>query len=144
MNEDKATRYQRLKRQASVVSLIASLLFLGGLIITGWSAALRDLAEAAAGRLAPGALHAAATVLCYVVLLAIVNEAIGLPLAFYSGFALERRYGLSNETFAAWLRDQAKSFAIGLLLGGGAAELVYWLIRVHAPRSPVGGYALAP
>ena len=41
MNEDKATRYQRLKRQASVVSLIASLLLLGGLMLTGWSAALR-------------------------------------------------------------------------------------------------------
>jgi STE24 endopeptidase len=142
VNEDKATRYQRLKRRASVVSLIASLLFLGGLIVTGWSAALRDLAEAAAGRLASGALHAAATVLCYVVLLAIVNEAIGLPLAFYSGFALERRYGLSNETFAAWLRDQAKSFAIGLLLGGGAAELVYWLIRVSPDRWWLSGGAL--
>jgi STE24 endopeptidase len=142
VNEDKATRYHRLKRQASVVSLIASLVLLGGLIFTGWSAALRDLAEAAATRVAPGALHAAATVLCYVVLLAIVNEAIGLPLAFYSGFALERRYGLSNETFAAWLRDQAKALAIGVILGGGAAELIYWLIRVSPDRWWLPGGAL--
>ncbi len=142
MNEDKATRYHRLKRQASVVSVIASVLLLGGLILTGWSATLRDLADAAAGRIAPDALHAAATVLCYVLLLALVNEAIGLPLAFYSGFALERRYGLSNETFAAWMRDQVKSFAIGLLLGGAAAELIYWLIRVSPDWWWLSGGAL--
>src|SRR5262249_34337608 len=57
-----------------------------------------------------------------------------LPLAFYSGFLLERRYGLSNETFGGWLLDQAKSFAIGIVLGGGAASLVYWLIRQSPDR----------
>jgi STE24 endopeptidase len=142
VNEDKATRYHRLKRQASIVSLITSVLLLGGLILTGWSAMLRDLAEAAGDRLAPDALHAAATVLCYVVLLGAINEAFGLPLAFYSGFALERRYGLSNETFAGWMRDQAKSFAIGLLLGSGAAELIYWLMRVSPDRWWLSGGAL--
>jgi STE24 endopeptidase len=55
-------------------------------------------------------------------------------LAFYTGFVLERRYGLSNERFGAWLKDQAKSFAISLVLGGGAAVLIYALIR----RSPSG------
>jgi STE24 endopeptidase len=142
VNEDKASRYHRLKRQASLISLTVSVLVLGGLILTGWSASLRDAADAAAGRLAPGRLHAAATVLGYVILLAAINEAIGLPLAFYSGFALERRYGLSTETFAAWLRDQAKSFAIGLLLGGGAAELIYWLIRVSPDTWWLSGGAL--
>jgi Zn-dependent protease with chaperone function len=130
VNEDKATRYHRLKRRASIVSVIASVLLLGGLILTGVSATLRDLAESAARHLAPDALRDPATVLCYVVLLAAINEAVGLPLAFYSGFSIERRYGLSNETFAGWMRDQVKSFAIGLLLGGGAAELIYWLMRV--------------
>ena len=47
-----------------------------------------------------------------------LNELGSLPLAFYSGFILERRYDLSNETLGAWLRDQAKSFGIGLLLAG--------------------------
>jgi Zn-dependent protease with chaperone function len=142
VNEDKATRYHRLKRQASVASLAISVTLLGGLLLSGWSAALRDAAGAGAAGFASGALHAPATVLLYVVLLAIITEAVGLPFAFYSGFALERRYGLSNETFAGWLRDQAKSFAIGLLLGCAAAELIYWLIRVSPDRWWLPGGAL--
>ena len=134
MNEDKATRYHRRKRQASVAAVVVSALLLGGLIPSGWSAAMRDAAVAAAARVAPGALQAPTIVLVYVVLLALINAAVGLPLDFYSGFALERRYGLSNETFGAWVRDQAKSFAIGLLLGGAAAELIYWLIRLSPDR----------
>jgi STE24 endopeptidase len=65
-------------------------------------------------------------------LLTAVNEIVALPLAFYSGFLLERRYNLSTETLTAWLRDQAKSFGVGLALAGAAAEAIYWCIR----RSP--------
>jgi len=129
VNEDRATRYHRLKRQAGIVSVALSSLVLGGLVAAGWSAALRDAAEAAARRAAPHALFAASTVFLYVVLLSVIKETIGLPLAFYSEFLLERRYGLSNETLAAWLRDRAKAFAVGLVLGGGGAELIYWLMR---------------
>ncbi|PYQ79701.1 MAG: hypothetical protein DMG03_25090 [Acidobacteria bacterium] len=120
MNEDKATRYNRLKRRVTVVSLIATVGLLVALLATGWSLALRDAARS--------------NVLAYVALFSIVNEAVGLPLAFYGGFLLERRYGLSNETFARWLLDQAKSFGIGLALGGGAAWLIYSCIRFSPER----------
>jgi len=142
VNEDKATRYHRSKRRASVVSLATSVAVLGGLVVTGWSVALRDAAGAAAARFAPHSLTAPATVLFYVAFLAIVNEAVGMPLAIYSGFALERRYGLSNERLNGWLRDQAKALAIGLVLGSAAAELIYWLIRTSPDRWWLSGGAL--
>jgi STE24 endopeptidase len=123
VNEDRAARYQRLKRRASVASVLWSAALLGGLIVSGGHLALRNVAE----RLIP-----AVPELGYVALLSLLSEAGGLPLAFYSGFLLERRYGLSNERVGAWAADQAKSFAVGLLLGGGAATIVYWLAR----RSP--------
>ncbi|MCU1383486.1 MAG: hypothetical protein JWL71_2183 [Acidobacteria bacterium] len=128
MNEDKATRYQRLKRQASVVSVLWGVLLLGGLAATGAATALRDLAGRLAG-VFPASWHAPATVLCFVVLLSFLNEIAGLPLGFYSGFHLERQYELSKDTLGGWLADQAKSFAIGIVLAAGAAELVYALIR---------------
>ena len=128
VNEDKATRYQRLKRQASIVSLAWGVLLLVGLLWAGWHVTLRDLAALAAG-VVPTSWQAAATVFCFVVFLSVLNEVGSLPLGFYSSFFLERRYGLSNETFGAWLRDQAKSSGIGLVLAGGAAELIYWCIR---------------
>jgi STE24 endopeptidase len=130
VNEDKATRYHRLKRQGSVVSMLWGVLLLGGLSATGWSAGLRDLSGRLTGGAGPGAGHAAAVVLIFVVLLSLLNEVVALPLAFYSGFVLERQYDLSKETLRGWLGDQAKSFGIGIILAAGAAELIYACIRL--------------
>ena len=130
MNEDKATRYHRLKRRASVVSVVSSVALLSALFATGASAALRAAAERLGAGASP-ALHPFLVVLIYVVFLTVLNEAVGVPLAFYSGYFLEHRYDLSKQTIGGWLADQAKSFGIGILLGAGAAELVYALIRAY-------------
>jgi STE24 endopeptidase len=134
VNEDKATRYQRLKRRGSVASMLWGVLLLGGLTATGLSASLRNAAEAIAGPIAPGSWHATGTVLFFVVLLSLLNEIVALPLSFYSGFLLERQYELSRETLGGWLRDQVKSFAIGVILAGIGAELVYGFIRLSPER----------
>jgi STE24 endopeptidase len=133
VNEDKAARYHRLKRRVSLASLAWSVLFLGGLLATGASLALRGWAENLA-RVGPALLVSASTVVFYVAGLTFISEIGSLPLAFYSTFVIERRYGLSNESLGAWLKDQAKSLAIGLVLGAGAASIIYVLIR----RSPDG------
>lgn len=128
MNEDRASRYQRLKRRAGLVSLAWSVVLLAGLLATGLSASLRDGADALATPL-PAAWTAAATVVFYVAGLIFITELSSLPLAFYGGFVIEQRYGLSKEHIGGWLKDQAKSLAIGLILGAGAASLVYGFIR---------------
>jgi len=130
LNEDRSARYHRLKRQASVVSLVWSVGLLAGLVLSGWNTSLRDVAE----RWLP-----AAPVLGYVIILSSLNEIVGLPLSFYSGFLLERRYELSHERLGSWLGDQAKSFGVGLVLGGGAASLIYFCIRV----APDGWWLIA-
>ena len=91
-------------------------------------------AESAAGRVSNAGSLPGLTVVAYVVLLTLLNEVGALPLAFYSGYLMERRYGLSNETVAGWALDQMKSLAVGLLLGGGAAALIYFLIRLSPER----------
>src|SRR4051794_37799565 len=110
--------------------MLWTVVLLGGLVATGWSAALREAAERIGGGVAPASWHAAATVLVFVVLLSILHEVAGLPLAFYSGFLLERQYDLSKETLGGWLGDQAKSFGIGVTMAAIAAELVYAFIRL--------------
>ena len=153
MNEDKATRYHRLKRQAGAASVLWSVLLLAGLLWSGWSLALRSLAEALAWSLTPSwasdvspssvasgfsrtaaAWSGAVTVIAYVSLLSLVHEIGSRPVAFYSGFLLERRYELSNERIGRWMRDQVKSLAIGWLLACGGALVVYALIAVSPER----------
>jgi STE24 endopeptidase len=130
VNEDKAAKYQRLKRRASLLSVLWSVALLAGLLFTGWNVSLRDAASS---------LLPFAPVLAYVFLLSLLHEIVAVPLGFYAGFLVERRYGLSNERIGAWLLDQLKSFGLGWLLGGGAAVLLYALIR----RSPDGWWLSA-
>ena len=134
MNEDRATRYHRLKRQASILSLVWGVVLLAGLLAGGLSVGLRNIAFAVAGRVLPRMWAPALAVPIYVVLLIFINELASLPLGFYSGFVLERRYGLSTERVGAWALDQIKSLALSLLLAWGAVGLIYGLIRLSPER----------
>jgi len=110
VNEDKATRYNRLKRRTALLSLALSAAFLVLLLITGASVAIRDRTGSLAG---------------YVVLVALLHETLAFPLALYGGFLLERRYGLSTISVRAWLRDHVKALAIGLVFSLFAAGVLY-------------------
>jgi STE24 endopeptidase len=134
VNEDKATRYNRLKRQVGIVSLGWSIVFLAALVLTGASVALRNGTEALAQAVVPpGAVRAVAVAL-YVIVVALLHEIGSLPLAFYGGLVLERRYGLSRQPAGAWLGDQAKALALSIVLGVGAASILYFFIH----RDPSG------
>jgi STE24 endopeptidase len=134
MNEDKASRYHRLKRQAQAASLVWAVALLTMLVATGLTLRLRSVADHAAPGTPGSVVSGLVSVLVYVLLLSLINEAGSLPIAFYSGFLLERRFGLSTEPLSAWLRDQGKSFALGLLLAGPAAAVVYRLIAWSPDR----------
>jgi STE24 endopeptidase len=133
VNEDRAARYQRLKRRAGVASLAWTVVILAGLLWTGLSVALGTVAEGWAS-FAPRGWADAMAVVVYVIGLSLIGEIASLPFAFYGGFVLEHRYGLSNERIDGWLKDQVKSLAISVLLGVGAASLVYRFIRLSPAR----------
>ena len=123
MNEDRSSRYHRLKRQADIASAVWSVALLAGLLVTRASVAMRDLAG-----------QSALAIVYYIAFLLLLNEAGSFPLAFYSGFVLERRYGLSQEPLGRWLLDQLKSLGIGLLLLSIGAAIIYWLIGLSPDR----------
>jgi STE24 endopeptidase len=128
VNEDKSVRYQRLKRRADLASLVWNAALLVAVLASGATVALR----AAAQSLASGSPLLSRV--AYVVVLMAILELASLPLAYYSGYLLERRYGLSTERLAAWLADQGKSFAIGAVLGSGAVSILYPLIGASPER----------
>lgn len=130
MNEDKSSRYHRLNRRVSVLSGVASLALLAGLVVTGASATLRDwCVVTVAGFTGNDSLRPTLAVVLYVFALAVSAECVALPFSFYRGFALEHRYGLSTETVLHWSRDHAKAALIGLTFAEVAATLVYAALR---------------
>ncbi len=116
-------RYQRLKLRAGICSLILSLAALTFMALAGGPYLDRFVKEKAfayasgseewtwvAGnnwlRLAVlGFLYAAGM------------EVLTLPLDFWSGFILEHRYQLSNQTFLRWIWRRIKSYLVGGPLG---------------------------
>jgi STE24 endopeptidase len=127
-NEDKATRYQRLHRRAALggTALGAALLVL--LLVAGWSEGLRHAAASAAGS------SFTLTVVFYVVAVTLLSEMVQLPLAFYQGVTLERRYGLSTQATARWWLDRLKAEAVGLPFAVAGALVVWWLLRLSPER----------
>ena len=127
MNEDKASRYHRLKRRSAVASVGLTAVMLGGLLVSGGSVALADIARVVAQTRTDSSPLAVAV---YVLILGSLHEALALPLAFYHGFFLDRRYGLSSEPIGAWLRDHAKAIALGAVLAIAGAEIVSAALRM--------------
>jgi len=128
INEDKATRYHRLRRRASVLATLTQTLCLLLLLVSGASALLRDSVIATVGR---GLIPLVAV---YVAVVALILDVATLPWAFYTGVTLERRYGLSTESTARWWLNHLKSTAVALVFFVVAALLVVSLARWSPQR----------
>jgi len=62
-----------------------------------------------------------------------------LPFTIYQDYVREHHYGLSNLTFSAWVGEQLKGLAIGLLLGALMISLLYRIARWAPRKWPVLG-----
>lgn len=133
MNEDRASRYHRQRRRATILSLLLTAALLVALVISGASIALRDWAESLGGSPADGLSGYLIACALFASVLFALEEVLGFPLAAYRGYALEHRYGLSREAFRDWCRDHAKAAAIGLAFTVVAALAVYTAIHM-TPR----------
>jgi len=132
-NEDKATRYHRLRRRASLAGSGSVVVLLMGLMMTGGSAWL-----GAALRQFTGESLLLTTAL-YVTSIVLLIDLVQLPFAYYQGMTLEQRYGLGTQTAGGWWLDRAKASGLGLVLTVGAALVVWGLM----PWMPVLWWVVA-
>ncbi len=131
MNEDKSTRYHRLRRRADVLGTAVAGLILLGLSISGAALRLREAAAAVAS-IFPSGLEEPVTVALMTIATLLLLQLVEWPFAFYQGFLLEHRYGLSTQSVGHWLADQVKGVTLGIGLGVAAATVVFAAIR-HWP-----------
>src|SRR5215470_7503084 len=120
-----ARQYSRIRRWISVADTTLGIAFLVVLLATGWTGDLRDFA------LRLGHEYYGLALFLYVLFLTLISKAISLPLDIYS-FNLEHRFHLSNQHAPAWILDEIKGWAVGLVLATLLAQLVYCIIRSAA------------
>src|ERR1700722_6736940 len=86
------------------------------------SVRMRDLAERIT-RFRP--LQTAIYWVQFIVLVTVVT----FPLTIYEGYIREHKYGLSNQAFGQWMRDQAVVLVIGIVLGAIFMVPLFGLVR---------------
>jgi STE24 endopeptidase len=121
--------YANTKVVLALVEPVFSILILAVFLFSGFSARLRDVARTLGHR-------RYVQVLVYFTLFSILLFAVFLPLAWYSEFALEHQYGLSNQRFLEWLTDDLKqlAFSIGIFGVLPILALAYRALQRH-PRT---------
>ncbi len=97
------------------------------LLHTGASRRMRDFAERAT-RFRP--LQTA----LYWTMFIVATTVLGFPLTVYADYVREHAYGLSNLGFGAWLSEQLKGLAIGVVFGSLAMMALYGVVR-RLPRT---------
>jgi Zn-dependent protease with chaperone function len=87
-----------------------------------WSMRMRDLAERMT-RFRP--LQTALYWLQFIIVVSVLT----FPLTIYEGYFREHKYGLLNQTFGPWMRDQVIGLAVSVILGGILLVPLVGLVR---------------
>jgi STE24 endopeptidase len=114
-------RYQRQKLLATIASTVLTFLWIAFLALL-LGPALGEQYTAWFGENAWLRLFASAAVL------AVSLEILTFPIDFWSGFVLEHRYQLSNQTLGGWLWKRLKSYVLGGALGLALLSGIYALL----------------
>ena len=124
---DEPKRYESTKHIVAIVGFLVDVLILVYLLKSGLSIRIRQFAELRSNSVWM-------SVALYTLILTSILKLFDLILGFYSGYSLEHRFGLSRQSLAGWVKDQAKGLAIGAALSIGAVEVIYYLLRAHPDR----------
>jgi STE24 endopeptidase len=128
VNEDKSTRYHRLRRRADLLGTASAGVVLLGLALSGGAHRLREL-SAAVTQWVPGGFDDGMNVAVMTVLVILIEQVIEFPFAFYQGHLLEHHYGLSTQSAGHWLTDQGKGILVGIVLAVAGTSVVYAALR---------------
>lgn len=102
-----ARRYERDKRRLGLAGSALSLAALLAFYFSGLSSRLARLW---------GELPIVWAFLLYAACFLAWLTIFGLPLSYCSGYVHEHKWGFSTQSIKGWLSDQAKSFAVGLVM----------------------------
>jgi len=120
--ENKAKQYQRIKLIFSISETIISLALLCVFIFAGYSLQWRIWVSAQAQ-------NPYLQLLIFLGGISLVYSLISVPLSFITGFWLEHRYELSNQSFGAWLWEQTKAFLVAIVLLVPIMLVFYFFLR---------------
>ncbi len=121
---EKAKKYQWLQHQNYFISLGITGTILLILTLTPLGGFIRSLASFAGNPFLELQI--------YFILFSFVFLIFDLPLCFYSGFVLEKRFELSNHTVKTWIIDEIKKALLSFGIASLLIQVFYFLIRQYS------------
>ncbi len=121
-DEARVNAYVNTGYMIMVLVVLAECLLAWVLLRSGWSVRWRDWAEARFNSRFGQAF-------VYVPIYVVVTTVLLFPLSWYSGFHVEHKFGLSNQSFAGWFAEFLQSGVLGLLGMALFVACLYLLLR---------------
>ena len=119
---DEMIRHSRISETLYFVSVVYSIGVLALLLLSGASRRMRD----AAARITSKPFLMA---MLYIVFFMLAVVALELPLTYYAGFVVPHQFDLTDQSFGAWIGDQAKELAVSLVISAVVGALALLVIR---------------
>ncbi len=120
----KAKTYNRIKLSTGIASMVLSFVVLLLLVVNGTTHSLGDWSHAYAS-------NKYIALLLFSCVLGVIQSCVTLPLGFYSGYYIEHKYNLSNQTIGRWAWEHVKGMLIGLPLVIGVLLLLYYCMNEY-------------
>ncbi len=117
-------KYNRTKIWLSLINFGISLIFLLVLILTPLS---RIFAQWAADIWS----NPYGSLLLFALFVGAAESVIGFPLSFYSGYIMEHRYDLSDQSLGSYFWEKLKGMLVGAVIGVPVLLLFYYFLRTY-------------
>lgn len=123
--EEKAKLAKKYSKTHQILSLTGSIIFYAVLIIlvfTGLSKSIHALAHSYTS-------NDYFALLIFLGIIGVAESIINFPLNFYSGYILEHKYDLSNQTISKYFLEKLKGMLLGLVIGIPIMFAFYYILR---------------
>lgn len=118
---EKAKAYSRKRQTLTLVHLIYAPAVIALVILSGWSLGFKELAL-------ERSVNPYGALFVYFFIYSAVTTLLEFPFSIYSGYFLEKKFALSNQTFRSWAGTYMKKTALGFVLSFVLVAGLYALI----------------
>lgn len=123
-SQHKAKAYNRIKLIVGVCSSALSFSLLLGLVVSGQTRSIETWIRALV-------THDYLALSLFAFTVGLMQTALTLPLSFYSGYVVEHRYALSNQSLGRWAWEQLKGVLVSLPLAIAVLAFLFFCLRQY-------------
>ncbi|KAB2879667.1 M48 family metallopeptidase [bacterium] len=125
MNADTVDKkkYNRIKLTLSLFSTALGIAFIIAIVMTGFSSAISRYVESLSGNMYTRFVW-------FVVIIGFIESALTFPISYYTGYRMEHQYGMSNQTFYQWIKENLKGVGVGAVIGLPLLLVFYYSLNV--------------